>query len=210
MRELTDAFTAAIHAIRPKVVSTTRDHVRWRVFEQAMTCCIPTCIPACRIELQATDYMERTSLPRAPKLRKVLLCKAFFFVCGKVGCWVFVSRGRRSLPSTTAPRVRRRQIRRPSTAPTRRQQAHQRDAQENLQQWLWLWLRLYDMGLGEEAGRLNVPQVLPQPTPYRDRSVHKTFGFKAYRRFPSRCTRIRIAANEPAPYRTAVETNCVL
>jgi hypothetical protein len=28
--------------------------------------------------------MEDYSLPRAPKLRKVLLCKAFFFACEKV------------------------------------------------------------------------------------------------------------------------------
>jgi len=50
---------------------------------QPLAACIPACIPTGIIQLQATENMEAYSLPRAPKLRKVLLSKAFFFACRK-------------------------------------------------------------------------------------------------------------------------------
>jgi hypothetical protein len=55
-----------------------------KIVFKATYSCIPTCIPYAIDPLQALNNMEISSLPRAPKLRKVLLSKPFFFVCSKV------------------------------------------------------------------------------------------------------------------------------
>ncbi|CAI8957281.1 hypothetical protein EMIT0324P_30801 [Pseudomonas chlororaphis] len=56
-------------------------HSNW---VQELIGCIPACIPLDIMQLQATNYMERTSLPRAPNLKKTLKFKVFFFACRKV------------------------------------------------------------------------------------------------------------------------------